>query len=60
MDMENKTIHNKAQLYHLLINGKWFNLVRNYKSYSSVELGYDHRIVTTPIKVGLSAQIKES
>jgi hypothetical protein len=49
---ENRTTLNKAQLDHLLINGKWFNAIRNCRSYSSSKLGPDHQYYLT-IKVSI-------
>ena len=49
--------HN-AQIDHILIRSKWLNSLRNCRSYSSVELDSDHRIVTATIKVSLRCSKK--
>ena len=41
----------KAQLDHVLIRGKWINSLRNCRSYNTVEIDSDHRIVTARIKI---------
>ncbi|CAF4028768.1 unnamed protein product, partial [Rotaria magnacalcarata] len=38
--------NSKAQLDHILINGKWINSIRNVRAYNTVELNSDHRIVS--------------
>jgi hypothetical protein len=43
----------KAQLDHILINGKWINSVRNVRAYNTVELNSDHRIVSAKISISL-------
>lgn len=35
---------NRAQLDHILANGKWINLVKNVRAYDTIDLGSDHRI----------------
>lgn len=50
----------KAQIDHILIRAKWFNSLRNCRSYSSIELDSDHRIVTASIKVSLRRQQPQS
>lgn len=42
---------NRAQLDHILINGKWINSVENTRAYNTVECGSDHRIVSARIKI---------
>lgn len=43
----------KFQIDHILINTKWINSARNCRSYNSVELDSDHRIITAKIKLSL-------
>ena len=50
----------KAQIDHILISCKWANSLRNCRSYSSVELDSDHRIVTATIKLSFLVLAKDS
>ena len=52
-----KDLENRAQLDHILINGKWLNSVKNVRAYNSVEVGSDHRIVSARIKISFRSQI---
>ncbi|CAF1276691.1 unnamed protein product [Adineta ricciae] len=45
----------KAQLDHILINGKWLNSIRNVRAYNTVELNSDHRIVSAQLSISLRA-----
>jgi len=45
----------KAQLDHILINGKWLNSIRNVRAYNTVELNSDHRIVSAKLSISLRA-----
>ena len=45
----------KAQLDHILINGKWLNSIKNVRAYNTVELKSDHRIVTASLAISLRA-----
>ena len=45
----------KAQLDHILINGKWLNSVQNVRAYNTVESNSDHRIVSARISISLRA-----
>lgn len=51
-----KDAGNRAQLDHILINGKWINSVENTRAYSTVECGSDHRIVSARIKIKLRVE----
>ena len=42
-----------AQLDHILLRSKWINSLINVRSYKTVSVDSDHRIVTTNIKVSL-------
>ena len=53
----NKDHENRAQLDHILINGKWLNSVKNVRAYNSVEVGSDHRILSARIKISFRSQI---
>ena len=48
----------KAQLDHILINGKWLNSIRNARAYNTVELHSDHRIVSVKMSISLRAPKK--
>ncbi|CAF1615910.1 unnamed protein product, partial [Adineta ricciae] len=52
----------KAQLDHILINGKWLNSIRNVRAYNTVELNSDHQIVKDKLEqlkqAALSNQIR--
>ena len=43
----------KAQLDHILMRRRWANSLRNCRSYSSIEIDSDHRIVTATTKISL-------
>ncbi|CAM4934583.1 unnamed protein product [Rotaria socialis] len=45
----------KAQIDHILINGKWLNSIRNVRAYNTVELNSDHRIVSAKLSISLRA-----
>ncbi|CAF1687472.1 unnamed protein product, partial [Adineta ricciae] len=45
----------KAQLDHILINGKWLNSIRNVRAYNTVELNSDHRIVSAQLSISVRA-----
>lgn len=45
----------KAQLDHILINGKWLNSIRNARAYNTTELHSDHRIMSVKICISLLA-----
>ncbi|CAF4122059.1 unnamed protein product, partial [Rotaria magnacalcarata] len=45
--------NSKAQLDHILINGKWINSIRNVRAYNTVELNSDHRIVSAKLMISL-------
>jgi hypothetical protein len=45
----------RAQIDHILIRAKWLNSLRNCRSYATVELDSDHRIVTATVKLSLRA-----
>jgi hypothetical protein len=45
----------KAQLNHILINGKWLNSIRNVRAYNTFELNSDHRIVSAKLSISLRA-----
>ncbi|RXN36026.1 kinetochore Spc25 [Labeo rohita] len=47
---------NRAQLDHILINGKWIMSVENIRAYNTVECGSDHRIVSARIKIKLRVE----
>ena len=55
MDLATLKCNSKAQLDHILINGKWLNSIRNVRAYNSVELNSDHRIVSAKILLSLRA-----
>lgn len=56
---EHRGTGKKAQLDHLLINGKWYNSTRNCRSYSTVDLDSDHRITTAAINLSLRCNKKK-
>ena len=41
---------NKSQLDHIILRGKWINSLQSCRSYSTVELDSDHRILTAKLK----------
>ena len=43
----------KAQLDHILMRCRWTNSLRNCRSYSSIEVDSDHRIVSASTKISL-------
>jgi exonuclease III len=49
----NKNTDNRAQLDHILVNGKWLNSIKNIRAYDTVEINSDHRIVSIKIKISL-------
>ena len=46
----------KAQMDHVIIRGKWINSLQNCRSYSTVEIDSDHRIVTARIKLSFRTE----
>lgn len=43
----------KAQLDHIIVNGKWRNSIKNAIAYNSVEINSDHRILSFKISISL-------
>jgi hypothetical protein len=52
---EHSNGRSKAQLDHILINGKWLNSIKNARAYDTVELNSDHRILSVRAKLSLRA-----
>ena len=50
---KNSGIDGKHQIDHILVRSKWINSVRNCRSYNTLDIGSDHRIVTAHFKISL-------
>ena len=49
----------KVEIDHILFRGKWRKSVRNCRTYSTVELGSDHRIATAELRISLRVPLTD-